>query len=179
MKNTILMVVALVILSLGVTSCSLTEGLFGEDTVFTTQDQLQEGEVGAEIPWETLPEDVKRDIPEGTVIVVAGKEQLKPDAGYISASPVGEGGISGLVKAGIGIASVFVPGIAAWEGVLTMLSQRKRKHWGKAIKAAVPMDKTVDLGGALASIGSALGVSHSSTGTALTFSDEEEELAMG
>ena len=47
-------------------SCAALEGLLGDGTVFTTADQLTEGQQGAVIPWEQLPEEIKSKIPEGS-----------------------------------------------------------------------------------------------------------------
>ena len=51
MKNIFLTLICVFMLGTGVVSCTALEGFFGEGTVFTTQDQLQEGEEGAIIPW--------------------------------------------------------------------------------------------------------------------------------
>ena len=52
-------VIAASVLALGVTSCAMLEEFLGEGTVFTTADQLAEGQQGAVIPWEQLPEEIK------------------------------------------------------------------------------------------------------------------------
>ena len=172
MKKTLLAVAAIVPL-LG--SCAMLEEFLGDGTVFTTADQLQEVQTGAVIPWEQLPEEIKAKIPEGTTVVMADKEQLVADAAYIPAVPEGED-IGAIIDAGFGIASTFLPGLAAWEGVVTLFSQRKRKHYVKAAKALVPHkgDTTVDLVGTVKSIGSALGMSHSSDASKAAADDEYE-----
>ena len=156
-------------------SCAALEGFLGEGTVFTTADQLAEGQQGAVIPWEQLPEEIKAKIPEGTQVVMADKEQLKTDAAYIPASPGGED-VGAMIEAGFGIASTFLPGLAAWEGVVTLFSTRKRKHYVKAAKALVPHkgDATVNVGGALGAIGSALGLKHSSQASEMAADDDNE-----
>lgn len=156
-------------------SCAALEEFLGEGTVFTTADQLQEGQQGAVIPWEQLPEEIKAKVPEGTTVVMADKDQLVQDAAYIPASPGAED-VGAIIDAGFGIASTFLPGLAAWEGVVTLFSQRKRKHYVKAAKALVPHkgDTTVDVGGALKSIASGLGMSHSSDASKAAADDEYE-----
>lgn len=172
MKKTLLAVAAIVPL-LG--SCAMLEEFLGDGTVFTTADQLQPGQTGAVIPWEQLPEEIKAKIPEGTTVVMADKEQLVTDAAYIPAVPEGED-LGAIIDAGFGIASTFLPGLAAWEGVVTMFSQRKRKHYVKAAKALVPHkgDTTVNVGGALGAIGSALGMAHSTEASKIAADDEHE-----
>ena len=156
-------------------SCQAIAEFLGEDTVFTTQTNLKDGEEAAVIPWEQLPVDIQAKIPEGTSLVLADKEQLKEDAAYIPAAPEGED-IGAMIDAGFGIASTFLPGLAAWEGVVTLFSQRKRKHYVKAAKALVPHkgDTTVDVGGAMKSVASALGLSHSSEASKIAADDDSE-----
>ena len=137
MKNFILVLLMATFLSVGLGSCAFFEDLLGEDTVLTTQDQLREGEQGAIVPWDQLPEDIKEKIPEGTALVVADKDQLVEDAGYISTTPTDEEDFGGLISAVFGIATTFLPSLAAWEGIITLFSQRKRKHYVKAVKSLV------------------------------------------
>ena len=168
-------VIAASVLVFGSTSCALLKEFLGEGTVFTTADQLAEGQQGAVIPWDQLPEEIKAKVPEGTTVVMADKEQLKDGAAYIPAAP-DEGDIGAMIDAGFGIASTFIPGLAAWEGVVTLFSQRKRKHYVKAAKALVPHkgDATVDVGGAVKSVASALGLSHSSEASKVAAEDDSE-----
>ena len=174
MRNIIITLVCTAVLSAGIMSCAALEGFFGEGTVFTPQDQLVDGEEGAIIPFDQLPDSVKDKIPEGTSLVMANKDQLVVDAAYIPAGGELDGdALGGIIDAGFGIASTFLPGLAAWEGIVTMFSKRKRKHYVKAAKAVLPMDKKVDLGGAVGSVAAALGLSHSSEGSKEVFEDEE------
>ena len=82
--------------------------------------------------------------------------------------------MGGMIDAGFGIAKTFIPALAGWEGMVTLFSKRKRKHYGKALKAIVPTDKNMDFGGAVGSLASALGMSHSSTTSQTAFEEEEE-----
>lgn len=171
----LLNVIAASVLVFGATSCAMLKELLGDGTVFTTTDQLAEGQEGAVIPWDQLPEEIKEKIPEGTTVVMADKEQLKMGAKYIPVAPEGED-IGAIIDAGFGIASTFLPGLAAWEGVVTLFSQRKRKHYVKAAKALVPHkgDTTVNVGGALGAIGSALGMAHSTEASKIAAEDDSE-----
>jgi len=82
--------------------------------------------------------------------------------------------VGGAIDAGFGIAKAFIPGLAAWEGMVTLFSKRKRKHYGKALKSIIPMDKNMDIGGAVGSLASAIGMSHSSDTSKTAFEEEEE-----
>jgi len=175
MRDIIITLLLTAVLGVGLGSCAALEGFFGEGTVFTTSDQLVEGQEGAIIPFDQLPDSVKAKIPEGTSLVMANKDQLKVDAAYIPAGGALDGdALGGMIDAGFGIASTFIPGLAAWEGMVTLFSKRKRKHYGKAIKALVPTDKNMDFGGAVGSLASALGMSHSSEISKTAFDEEEE-----
>jgi len=173
MRNIILTLVCTVVLGVGLLSCAALEGVFGEDTVFTTADQLEEGQQGAIIPFDQLPDSVKSKIPEGTSLVMATKDQLIADAAYVPAGGALDGDdVGGLMDAAFGVASTFIPGLAAWEGVVTLFSKRKRKHYVRAAKALIPTDKNMDLGGAVGSLASALGISHSSENSGAAFEDD-------
>jgi len=174
MRNIIITLLLTTVLGVGLGSCAILEDFLGDGTVFTTADQLEEGQEGAIIPYDQLPAAVKAKIPEGTSLVMATKDQLKADAAYVPAGPVTGEDAGGMIDAGFGIAKAFIPGLAAWEGMVTLFSKRKRKHYGKALKAIVPTDKNMDLGGAVGSLASALGMSHSSETSQAAFDEEEE-----
>jgi hypothetical protein len=160
-------------LGLGFVSCAAMEGFFGEGTVFTTADQLQEGQEGAVIPFDQLPDAVKAKVPDGTSVVMANRDQLIDGAAFIPAGGELDGdSIGGMIDAGFGIASTFIPGLAAWEGMVTMFSRRKRKHYGNMVKALVPTDKNMDFGGAMKALGSGLGLAHSSEATKAVHDEE-------
>ena len=165
-------------LGLGVASCAALESFFGEGAVVTTADQLAEGEEAPVIPWQQLPEELKAQIPEGTEVVMANKAQLVSDAAYIPLGGELDGeSIGGIIDAGFGIASTFLPGLAAWEGVVTLFSQCKRKNYAKAIKAVVPSDKNIDLAGAVTGVAAALGMSHTSEGSKAAADDDDAAVA--
>jgi len=173
MRNIILTLIVTAFLGVGLMGCAAIEGFLGEDTVFTTADQLEEGQQGAIIPFDQLPDSVKSKIPEGTSLVMASKDQLKADAAYVPAGGISDGDdMGGVIDAAFGIASTFIPGLAAWEGMVTLFSKRKRKHYVRAAKALIPTDKNMDLGGAIGSLASALGISHSSENSSQAFDDD-------
>ena len=174
MRDILITFLITAVIAVGFSSCAALEDFFGEGTVFTTADQLEEGQEGAVIPFDQLPDSVKAKIPEGTSLVMATKDQLKADAAYVATGPMDGDDMGGMIDAGFGIAKAFIPGLAAWEGMVTLFSKRKRKHYGKALKSIIPTDKNMDIGGAVGSLASALGMSHSSE-TSKTAFDEEEE----
>ena len=176
MKNIFLTLMLTVFMGAGLMSCAALESVFGEGTVFTTADQVVEGGEAAVIPWEQLPAAIKDQIPEGTSLVMTSKDQLLEGATYVPAGgDLDEGGWDGIFNTLMAVGGTFVPGLAAWEGVLTLFSQRKRKHYVKAAKALVPTDKNVDIGGTFKALASAIGASHSSEGTAALSAEEDEE----
>ena len=174
MRNIFLTLMLTAFLGAGLMSCGVIESVFGEGTVFTTADQVVEGGEAAVIPWDQLPDAIKDQIPEGTSLVMTSKDQLLEGATYVPAGgDLDEGGWDGIFGTLLAVGTSFLPGLAAWEGVLTLFSQRKRKHYVNAVKALVPTDNNMDIGGTFRSIASALGAAHSSEGTAALHAEEE------
>jgi len=168
MRNILLTLLFTAVLGVGLGSCAVLETFFGEGTVFTTADQVEEGGEAAVIPFDQLPDSIKAQIPEGTSLVMTSKDALKEGASYIPAGgELDEGGFDGIVSTAIAVGTAFLPGLAAWEGALTLFSKRKRK-------SIVPTDKNMDLGGMLGSLAAAIGASHSSTTSEAAFDEEEE-----
>jgi len=62
----------------------------------------------------------------------------------------------------------FLPSLAAWEGGCSIFSPRKRQHYTNMVMAVVPLNKNVEFGDALKSLGSGLGLAHSSDATKVT-----------
>tara|TARA_R110002051_G_scaffold319324_1_gene403198 strand:+ start:490 stop:870 length:381 start_codon:yes stop_codon:yes gene_type:complete len=83
--------------------------------------------------------------------------------------------LGGIFSTIMGLLKGFLPSLGLWEGVVTMFSPRKRKHYAKAIKAIVPTDKNMDFGGAVGSVAAALGVSHSTENSKMAFEEDEDE----
>ena len=159
-------------------SCkAVGEFLGGENLVVTTADNVAEGVEFATVPVDQLPDSVRALVPEGTEVVVVPKEALvSEDAQHIPlGGPMGDTAIGTAFDAAMHIGKTFVPALAGWEALLALGFKRKRKHYVKAVKALVPTDKNVDLGGALGSLTAALGMTHSSAATEEVFEDEEVE----
>tara|TARA_R100000322_G_C5428510_1_gene188055 strand:- start:341 stop:721 length:381 start_codon:yes stop_codon:yes gene_type:complete len=67
-----------------------------------------------------------------------------------------------------GMLETFLPSLAAWEGGCSIFSPRKRQHYSNMVMAIVPMNKNMEFGDALKSLGSGLGLAHSSDATKAT-----------
>lgn len=174
MKNIFLALILTMFMGAGFVSCQALSSIFGEDTVVTTSGQVVEGAETAVIPTDQLPDSIKDQFPEGTVFVMADKGDLVEGATSVPLSgEVDDTTFDTIVGTVLGVASTFVPGLAAWEGVLTLFSKRKRKHYVKAAKAVLPTDNNIDLGGMVTSLAAAVGASHTSVDTA-NLSDEED-----
>jgi hypothetical protein len=66
----------------------------------------------------------------------------------------------------------FVPSLAVWEGGASIFSPRKRQHYSNMVMAIVPMNKNMEFGDAIKSLGSGLGLAHSSDATKSINADE-------
>ena len=70
----------------------------------------------------------------------------------------------------------FIPSLAAWEGGCSIFSPRKRQHYSNMVMAIVPMNKNMEFGDAIKSLGSGLGIAHSSDASKAA-NDEEVAIA--
>jgi|TARA_R110002124_G_scaffold85407_1_gene221725 hypothetical protein len=178
MKNFITPLILGMLMVAGFSSCRTYESFFEDsDLVFTTPENVAEGVSYAPVPLDQLPENVRDAIPEGTQVVVVEKEDLvSEDSAHIPLSgALGDTAIGTAFDAGMSIAKTFIPGLAGWEALLVLLFRRKRKHYVNAFRSIVPLDKKVDVGSAVASVGAALGMTHSSPQTEAVFDAEEWE----
>jgi hypothetical protein len=66
----------------------------------------------------------------------------------------------------------FIPSLAVWEGGASIFSPRKRQHYSNMVMAIVPMNKNMEFGDAIKSLGSGLGLAHSSEATKAANDDE-------
>jgi len=71
-----------------------------------------------------------------------------------------------------GLLKGFIPSLAAWEGGCSVFSPRKRQHYTNMVMAVVPLNKNMEFGDAIKSLGSGLGIAHSSEATKATHQDE-------
>jgi len=169
--------------------------LADDPVIVTTQDNVKEEfvEDAVVVPTESLPEDIAKLVPEDTFVVIVEDESwlVNPEAPLVKVG--GDGALKDdttfntLLSTGLGVASTFIPGLAAWEGVITLFSRRKRRHYLDSLKKAVPHpgNTKIDLVGAVASLGKAIGAGHSTETTAAIVhnpadtleAEAEEELA--
>ena len=172
------MFIASVLLMGCLVSCQATKDFFGgNDLVVTTADNLAPGVGAATVPVEDLPAAVRDMIPAGTQVVVVNKDDLKDqNAPHIPLLGAwNDTAIGTAFDAVFHILSTFFPSLLGWEALLTLLFKRKREHYASAFKALVPLDKKVDLGGAITSVVAALGMKHSSPETEKVFEKEMEK----
>jgi len=162
MNNIFLNSLFVATLAMGVASCQALGNMFGDELVITTPSQLQEGEVGTPIPIEELPEEVAAKLPEGTQVVIAEKGQLKEEAAYVPLGAPEGVDVAGIIQAVFAALSAFIPGLAAWEGVVALFSKRKRMQYAKAFTSIMPFDRKIDIGGAATALAAAIGAAHSS-----------------
>ena len=168
------------LLLFGIVSCqAVSEFMGGESLVVTTADNVVDGEEFATVPVDQLPESVRELVPEGMDVVVVPKEALvSEDAQHIPLmGEMSDTAIGTAFDAAMHIGKTFIPALAGWEALLALGFKRKRKHYVKAFKALVPTDKNVDVGGVVAGVTAALGMTHSSPETEDVFDAEEEEEA--
>ena len=71
----------------------------------------------------------------------------------------------GIISDVLRLGSTFWPPLLAAEGIFTLFSRRKRRHYIDAVKAVIPHNGKVELKNAGRSIGRAVGLAHSSEQT--------------
>jgi len=176
--------IATLFLALSLTaSCSALNAvkdiLGTEDLVVTSLDNVAEGVNAKAVNLDSLPEDVRKLIPEGMEVAVIDRADLvDPEAAHIPLmSEFGDTAIATAFDASMHIGKTFFPALAGWEALLAVFFRRKRSHYSNAFKAIWPSDKNVDIGGSVAALGSALGMTHSSKGTEKTWDGETAKKA--
>jgi hypothetical protein len=124
------------------------------------------------VPKDTLPKEiVESDKFKDKSIIIAPTDMLKKDCTKLAIvpDPKNEGGWSawllGLGASAAGIASIFIPQLAALEALLALLSRRKREHYVAAVKNILPYDGNIDMKGAVNSLAKAMGILHTNKGT--------------
>jgi hypothetical protein len=154
---------------LALPACQQLEGL----SVATTDCLINPNDVNSQevlvIPTEELPKEIaESEKLDGKKVIIAPTELLKPECVKVSIPPGDQGwwawGLSAL-GAAVGVASIFLPKLAMLEGFLLLLSRRKREHYTAAAKAVLPYDGSVDMKGAVLSLGKALGILHTNNGS--------------
>ena len=106
------------------------------------------------------------------IVLGAGLMSCSVIEGAMSGSEGEATSFGGIIDTLWGMLSAFVPSLAAWEGIGSVFSPRKRKHYSNMVMAVVPLNKNVEFGDALQSLGSGLGLSHSSEATKAVHTEE-------
>jgi len=161
---------AFLALSLLVTpACQNLEGL----SVATTDCLINPEDVNSSdvlvIPTEELPKEIaESEKLEGKKVIIAPTDILKPECAKVPfPGPTTDfwGWVLASLGAAAGVASIWIPKLALLEGFFALLSRRKREHYVAAAKSALPYDGTVDMKGAVVSLGKALGILHTNSAT--------------
>jgi hypothetical protein len=158
-------------------SCSLFDSVFAGKVV-TTQDNVREEFKGTEIPVPegAIPKEESDKLKEaGKTPVIVDRGAVKDDTKAIEITGVNRDFLGTALELGIDTAKVLFPGVAILEVIGLLISQRKRTHYGQAVKAIVPYDGKVEVGEAIVSLGRALGLTHSSVATKVTFEKETDK----
>jgi len=180
-RSIVLSVSLMFLVVLPLASCSVLDWVNNQNMVITTIEQVQDGKKGEAVilPTDKIPEEY-RTTWKDKVVVMAPRESLRADS--TSFVPVstnsgmwGGDAILSLAQGALKVGSTFIPQLAGFEAILLLLFKRKRKHYGNALKAIAPTGEGINIKTASQSIGKALGMAHSSTGSGETFDKEEEK----
>jgi hypothetical protein len=161
------------------TSCGVMDWVNQQEMVLTTLSQVQEGQRGEAVilPTEEIPEQYRESWKDETVVMVP-KESLVGEAAFVPLSTESSAWDSNaflsLAQGALSVGSTFIPQLAGFEALLLLLFRRKRKHYKNALVAMAPTGEGMNFVEGAKSIGKALGMSHSSTGTEEVFEEEEE-----
>jgi hypothetical protein len=160
-------------------SCSFLETLF-KDQMMTTIDNVKPECLDQVVPADLGLMDAATKAKfesTGKVPVIVPRECVKdPTVNAVDFSNPGDDWIHDALGMGLSVAGTLVPGVAAFESLGLLLSRRKRKHYGKALKAVAPTNGKVEVKDAILSMASALGLSHSSKTTKDTFEEDEKKV---
>ena len=178
-RNVVLSVSLMLLVVLPLASCSVLDWVNNQNMVITTIEQVQDGKKGEAVilPTDKIPQEYRASWKD-KVVVMAPRESLKADSTSFvpvstDSSMWGGDAIMSLAQGALSIGSTFIPQLAGFEALLLLLFKRKRKHYGNALKAIAPTGEGINIKSASQSIGKALGMAHSSTGSGETFDKEE------
>lgn len=166
--------VPVILLATMLTSCSLLESLF-QDKVVTLINNVRMERRDAAVPADLnlLPESVRETLEEGgvSIVVVDKADVIDLGTATVDVNDPKDSWV-GAVDVGLNVANTLWPGIAALEAIALLFSRRKRKHYGSALSAAVPVNGKMELKDAIVSLGRAIGAAHSSDATKKVFEEE-------
>ena len=160
------------------TGCALAESLFADKVVTTIGNVTPAGRADA-VPADLgmlPPEVVGKMAATGETLVLVDKAHvLDPTADVVDVMDPGSQALDSAISMALGGLNTVFPGVAALEGLGLLFSKRKRKHYGAAVKAAVPGNGKMELKDAVMSLGKAIGAAHSSDGSKKVFEEEEKK----
>ena len=163
---------------LPLSSCKLVDWVNQQDMVVTTLSQVQKGQRAEAVilPTDEIPEKYREAWKDKTVVLTP-QSSLLEDATFVPVSTESSSwdsnALVSLAQGALSVGSTFIPQLAGFEALLILLFKRKRKHYGNALKAIAPTGQGINIKAASQSIGKALGMAHSSTGSGETFDKEE------
>jgi len=163
-RNVLFMMLALL---LAFTSCTPYSKFLENKAVTTSEWLVPEYEPKsdiAQVPATWLPAELQKEW-EKKEIVVAPIPAIKPDAPKIVLKPAGGTDpydyISDSFMVLWDILSGFFPGLAAYGAIIAVLFKRPRQQFAEAIRAALPLDGSIDLKGSAVSLARGFGLLHS------------------
>jgi len=109
------------------------------------------------------------------IVLGAGLMSCSVVEGFMGGAEGEPMSFGGIIDSIWSMLTAFIPSLAAWEGAGSIFSPRKRQHYTNMVTAIVPMNKNMEFGDALKSLGSGLGLAHSSD--ASKAANEEEVTA--
>lgn len=156
-------ILILCLVSLSVYSCSLLSTFSESQKVVSTSDLLMPGELGKVIPRSEIPSDITRHMPPDVDFVIVDPNQLVPGAHSFPVNDLPSGLFPGsFLGQAVDVLGIFFPGLAAIEGASVLLSNRKRKNYGRVISALNPANRAVSTKEAVSSLAAAMGWAHTS-----------------
>tara|TARA_R110000868_G_scaffold13711_2_gene63565 strand:- start:12873 stop:13439 length:567 start_codon:yes stop_codon:yes gene_type:complete len=163
-------------------SCGTLDGLQGM-SITTSDNLINPADINNQdvviVPREMVPAEIRDNVKfKDKELILAPDELIKAGAPKIDPTPAANdsGWLSEVLNFGLQAGTVFFPKLALLEALFTVLSRRKKEHYADAIRAIVPIDGNINLKSAVVSVGKALGVAHSSEGSAQLFEAERTRL---
>ena len=173
------LIAGMVVVALFFTSCGVLQDILGENQVLTTSSKVLKGhgDKATVIKTENLPakarEFFNKKFP-GETIVMVDAEYVEEGAPRVPITQEGSSMWESVFSLAMKLGGQAFPPLLALEGIGLAFFKRKRNHYGNALKALVPANGKIEVMPALASIGSALGMAHSSKATKDTFEEEKK-----
>ena len=173
------LITCMIFVSLFFASCGVLQDILGENQVLTTSSKVLKGheDKASVIKTENLPtkarEFFNKKFP-GETIVMVDADYVEEGAPRVPITQEGSSMWESVFSLAMKLGGQAFPPLLALEGIGLAFFKRKRNHYGNAVKALIPANGKIEVMPALASIGSALGMAHSSKATKDTFEEEKK-----